>query len=533
MDRRYFVNEMNDDENPIIGLERIYTHDPTANGEEDNHYNLLEPSPRGTVKENKHVAAVLWQYFERIFCYLHAYIVSHFTGKNKTPLKDREDKEQDEARNIDIDIDIDCAEKSPLLSPNDSDLQIINDYGITNDFHLIDKTNPARNFRENSILIEENEQNGKYNSSIDDQSRHVVLAKDTSSALRALALKRLQTTNREATKNQYGTDLSIARAMRYSQLDRTSLTHPRIHTFKDFPSFSISSNNQESQSPITKYQESILNYYANTRPISSPAPSLLDNLISNIYKDKIATTFEQTQAKVQELITKKRLEAVAGVKPLTDQQANQVYRAWKSEPRELVIDKFKISLKAVDLQTLRDGKWINDNVIDFYFALATEADDKMFAWTSHFYTTLEDRGYQGVARWAKKRKIDCLALNKLFVPVNIHNTHWALAVVDNVEKTISYYDSLDASQSGNIHACTTLQDYMNQEAQRLNKPPVAYKLVPSLPCPQQQNGFDCGIFTCQAGKHIAQNKKFNYTQKDMKVIRRRMAYEMMTAQLLS
>jgi sentrin-specific protease 1 len=44
-----------------------------------------------------------------------------------------------------------------------------------------------------------------------------------------------------------------------------------------------------------------------------------------------------------------------------------------------------------------------------------------------------------VKRWTKK--IDIFALNKIFIPVNITNTHWGLVLIDIVLKTIIYFDS--------------------------------------------------------------------------------------------
>ena len=70
-----------------------------------------------------------------------------------------------------------------------------------------------------------------------------------------------------------------------------------------------------------------------------------------------------------------------------------------------------------------------------------KANPNVFGWTTHFYTTLVQRGYQGVARWAK-RKNQCFHHGKILTPINIGNMHWALAVIDNIKKTITYYDSL-------------------------------------------------------------------------------------------
>lgn len=107
----------------------------------------------------------------------------------------------------------------------------------------------------------------------------------------------------------------------------------------------------------------------------------------------------------------------------------------------MCINRYNIDISFADLQTLRDGRWLNDNIIDFYLNLVMKRNSKVFIWTTHFYSTLASRGYSGVARWAKRKKIDLFTMDKVIVPVNISNTHWALAVIDNLQKTITYYDS--------------------------------------------------------------------------------------------
>lgn len=74
--------------------------------------------------------------------------------------------------------------------------------------------------------------------------------------------------------------------------------------------------------------------------------------------------------------------------------------------------------------------------------------------------------------------------------------------------------------------------YMDNEAKRLGHHAIKYKLIPYIDAPQQKNGSDCGVFTCVAAQYLAQDKTFNYSQNDMKVIRRRMTYEIMNDELL-
>jgi len=50
--------------------------------------------------------------------------------------------------------------------------------------------------------------------------------------------------------------------------------------------------------------------------------------------------------------------------------------------------------------------------------------------------------------------------------------------------------------------------------------------------PQQENGYDCGVFTCQFLQALSQGQDyFIFTQKDMPYLRRRMIWEIGNARL--
>ena len=50
--------------------------------------------------------------------------------------------------------------------------------------------------------------------------------------------------------------------------------------------------------------------------------------------------------------------------------------------------------------------------------------------------------------------------------------------------------------------------------------------------PQQENGYDCGVFTCQFMEAISRGEEnFNFSQQDMPYLRRRMIWEIGNAKL--
>lgn len=115
-----------------------------------------------------------------------------------------------------------------------------------------------------------------------------------------------------------------------------------------------------------------------------------------------------------------------------------------------LIEKFRVTIHGRDIQTLREGAWLNDEIINFYLSMICERGNsgkdkiKIFAFNSFFYKKLSEAGCKSVERWAKKGKIDgdkLLHLEYLIVPVHLHN-HWTLGVVNLAQKRLEYYDSL-------------------------------------------------------------------------------------------
>ena len=51
--------------------------------------------------------------------------------------------------------------------------------------------------------------------------------------------------------------------------------------------------------------------------------------------------------------------------------------------------------------------------------------------------------------------------------------------------------------------------------------------------PQQENGFDCGVFTCQFLETLSRGEEcFNFCQQNMPYLRQRMIWEIGTARLM-
>ena len=132
----------------------------------------------------------------------------------------------------------------------------------------------------------------------------------------------------------------------------------------------------------------------------------------------------------------------------------------------ILIDKFAIDMSITKFKNLAPGRWLNDEIINFYFEMLMEGcisnNMRIHIFSSFFFTLLFKSGqyrFKDVQRWTKK--IDIFTLEKIFIPVNITNSHWTLVLIDILFKTIYYYDSFRtdgpyADAALQVSACNNL-----------------------------------------------------------------------------
>jgi sentrin-specific protease 1 len=176
--------------------------------------------------------------------------------------------------------------------------------------------------------------------------------------------------------------------------------------------------------------------------------------------------------------------------------------------QEVLIFKFNIPMTREKLLCLRPRGWLNDEVVNFCMDMLQERDDSLCELNptrkqSHYFNSFfidkllgnDHLGYfyqdQDVYRWA--RNIRLFELDKVFIPVNIPLVHWTMAVVVISKKEIHYYDSMKGK---GIPFLNGLLHWVADEAaaRGVDFDRSQWKLY-SPPCPQQRNGFDCGMFS--------------------------------------
>ncbi|KAG9321005.1 hypothetical protein KVV02_003983 [Mortierella alpina] len=225
----------------------------------------------------------------------------------------------------------------------------------------------------------------------------------------------------------------------------------------------------------------------------------------------------------KELAQRRQAEQFA---EFTDEEEDLIDEAL-SDGYGQVVEGFNVTILKKDIHTLRPGEWLNDEVINFYgnLILARSKESttlpKIHVFSTFFYKTLSEQGYDKVKRWTKKVKI--FELDYVLIPIHCSGNHWTTAVIDMKNKRIEYYDSL----LGNNPKCfLILRGYLEQECQdKLKKPFDFQGWENDCPkdIPRQKNGFDCGVFTCTFLECKSRGlDQFDFSQQNMPYLRKRM-----------
>ncbi|KAI7862089.1 Senp1 mutant in complex with sumo-1 [Spinellus fusiger] len=182
-----------------------------------------------------------------------------------------------------------------------------------------------------------------------------------------------------------------------------------------------------------------------------------------------------------------------------------------------------------DIYKLHPEVWLNDEIINFYMEMLSDRSKEntgvlpdIHCFNTFFYSTIRESGYSKVKRWTKR--VDIFAKDLVFVPIN-QSLHWVLAVFDMKRTLVRVYDSLGG---GHDYTLKLLLNYLREEHLDKKKKVLDtsdWTLESPKNIPHQKNGSDCGVFTCTFAERLSRNLPFDFTQKDMVLIRRRMVFD--------
>jgi sentrin-specific protease 1 len=193
-----------------------------------------------------------------------------------------------------------------------------------------------------------------------------------------------------------------------------------------------------------------------------------------------------------------------------------------------------------DLHTLKNGSWLNDEVINLYGKMILQRSKdhpeqlpRIHMFNSFFYSNLTNPklGYDKVRRWS--RRFDVFAMDMVLFPVNLSNLHWVLGIINFKKKQIEYYDSFGKSSEAFFAA---VRDYVEKESLDKKKTPFDWagwtNVIGGDQLPQQENGYDCGVFCCMYAVYFSVGRFPSFAQKDLPFFRKKIAIELMTGKFL-
>ncbi|CAO3647615.1 unnamed protein product [Cunninghamella echinulata] len=267
----------------------------------------------------------------------------------------------------------------------------------------------------------------------------------------------------------------------------------------------------------------------------------IDNLLSRLesldlnkatflHKPKITLTHPLFGEDFEKLLEATNVPKTDGVEELTKEENEIVDDIFKMHQTGIVSQSKTAIVEYKDIYKLYPETWLNDEIINFYMELLTKRSNEqsssslssIHCFNTFFCSTLRDQGYDKVRRWTKK--VDIFDKELLLIPIN-YSYHWTLGVIDMAKKTVAVYDSLNGNHDSTIQL---LFNYLEMEHMDKKKRPFdKTNWVSATPSniPQQQNMSDCGVFTCMFAERLSRNHPFDFSQKDMTAIRRRMALD--------
>jgi hypothetical protein len=179
--------------------------------------------------------------------------------------------------------------------------------------------------------------------------------------------------------------------------------------------------------------------------------------------------------------------------------------------------------------------WLDDDAVNAWFNSIGDAKKRQTNYVKSdtnpppfanlqtaWYEKQKKDGIPSLKRWMKRSGVggvNILKCERLFLPINM-GSHWTLLIINGTQKTIEYLDSLGGdgtrffklarellqAELGNKYDATKWKDSKRDRSSK------------------QDNGSDCGVFTCFNGLAAAKDLAYkDVTAKKMPAARRMMA----------
>ncbi|KAJ2849230.1 hypothetical protein IWW36_002782 [Coemansia brasiliensis] len=147
-----------------------------------------------------------------------------------------------------------------------------------------------------------------------------------------------------------------------------------------------------------------------------------------------------------------------------------------------------------DAQSLRDGQWLNDSILSFYFEyirfeiLKSDMSVLLLKPAQVQLLQIENGGEEAALPPNMHR------MNFIMVPIG-SGTHWSLLVFARHAQQPAEFHYFDSMANANYHLALNIKRKLEKVLQRHTDGQQTHPLpMATHSCPQQENSYDCGIF---------------------------------------
>jgi len=231
---------------------------------------------------------------------------------------------------------------------------------------------------------------------------------------------------------------------------------------------------------------------------------------------------------------------------LTPEMEKVVEGGFQRRTKEVIIQRDPyVMITGESMRSLQDEGWLTSDIVNYYAILINERSagwtgPKAYVYDSYAMIRILATGENRVGLCHANPRIDPFAYDVLIFPVNPGNSHWACVVVDNRARTVTYLDSYQYPKGTGFVGgkyMDAVQRFLYQEKLRHEGPGGAasslYMTGLAENIPKQVGGVDCGIFMLQYAERVSRDAAFDFSQADIRHLRRLTAYEVLVGALLS
>lgn len=156
------------------------------------------------------------------------------------------------------------------------------------------------------------------------------------------------------------------------------------------------------------------------------------------------------------------------------------------------------------LNSLCNQEWLSDTIVKAFSAhllnqldVAGKGFDKGYILDPHIFIDLYNNNYDfsgASPSLFEHLPAELFSKGKLLIPIHqLDRSHWTLIQVNFEKKKITSYDSL--GNQSNIADMKKVKDWMDYWIQQKKLPKIDWSMEDAV-VPKQNNGSDCGAFTC-------------------------------------